>query len=419
VAVCPADINVSNDPGVCSAVVAFSATVTDNCPGATISCIPSSGSTFPVGTTLVTCTATDTAGNTDVCTFDVTVVDNENPTIVCPSNISVNADAGVCTAYVTVPSPTTGDNCGVASVINDYTGTSDASGTYPSGVTTVTWTVTDVNGNTAQCSHTVTVSAFNELVVDVELSPNVDTGSGSYPQTLTRCITFELWGCPASSPAETVSEEIVFTKAGAGAPMITAAGQVVEVPCGSYSCITARDELHTLRRTDETFGIVGTQYVADFAGDPAGGGDWLVGGNLNDDRWIDILDFGVFAGQWSVSYGTGDTTCSMVFPHADISGDGSVGTGDFGFIQVNFLLGNEANCCGAPGLAPPGDGPVTEISVAELYALGLGHLAAADLNGDAMLDQADVQAFLMGARPQQVQQAPPMQRRPLRPGRAR
>ena len=38
-----------------------------------ISCMPSSGSEFQVGETMVTCTATDNAGNTDMCMFTVTV----------------------------------------------------------------------------------------------------------------------------------------------------------------------------------------------------------------------------------------------------------------------------------------------------------------------------------------------------------
>ncbi len=40
---------------------------------ASSSCLPSSGSTFPVGTTTVTCTATDVAGNAGTATFLVTV----------------------------------------------------------------------------------------------------------------------------------------------------------------------------------------------------------------------------------------------------------------------------------------------------------------------------------------------------------
>ena len=58
-------------------------TASDNC-SATVACVPPSGSMFPVGTTTVTCTATDTAGNTATCSFPVTVFtlclqDNSNP----------------------------------------------------------------------------------------------------------------------------------------------------------------------------------------------------------------------------------------------------------------------------------------------------------------------------------------------------
>ena len=109
---CPANITVSTAAGVCSAVVTFTPTATDNCGGAvTITSVPASGSTFPVGTTTVTTTATDACGNTATCTFTVTVQDNQAPTIVCPANITVNNDPGICGAVVNYPFPTVSDNC--------------------------------------------------------------------------------------------------------------------------------------------------------------------------------------------------------------------------------------------------------------------------------------------------------------------
>ena len=73
---CPAPIAVAAAP-TCppagSATVNFTATALDNCPGVTVVCVPPSGSIFPVGTTSVTCTATDTSGNTATCSFTVTV----------------------------------------------------------------------------------------------------------------------------------------------------------------------------------------------------------------------------------------------------------------------------------------------------------------------------------------------------------
>lgn len=69
---CPADLTVacSLDPLV---PVTFSATATDNCdPAPAITYAPTSGSGFPIGTTTVTCTATDASGNPSSCPFNVT-----------------------------------------------------------------------------------------------------------------------------------------------------------------------------------------------------------------------------------------------------------------------------------------------------------------------------------------------------------
>jgi FtsP/CotA-like multicopper oxidase with cupredoxin domain len=85
---CPDDIIQNNDPGLCSAVVNFEVTATDECGEPTVVCVPPSGSTFPVGTTTVTCTATDSANQTSQCSFDVTVLDKEPPKITSSVAIS-------------------------------------------------------------------------------------------------------------------------------------------------------------------------------------------------------------------------------------------------------------------------------------------------------------------------------------------
>ena len=69
------------------------------------------GTVFNLGTTVVTYTATDAAGNTSTCSFNVLVHDNTNPTITgCPSNITVTANAS-CQAVVNWTAPTVSDNC--------------------------------------------------------------------------------------------------------------------------------------------------------------------------------------------------------------------------------------------------------------------------------------------------------------------
>ena len=321
-------------------------------------------------------------------------IDGTPPVITPPSDIVVNADAGGCDAAVTVPALVATDGCsGIDTVVNDFNFTADASDVYPPGTTTVTWTVTDLCGNVSTDSQDVTVLSVNDMTVAVELA-------GVSEPTVTRCITFELWSCPDTIPVEIVSIDLTFT-----------AGLFVgnvEIPCGFYDCITARDGLHTLRRTDDDgdFGIVGTGYVADFTVTGTTD-DSLVGGNLNDDFVIDILDFGEFVGQFG-DVTAGDTPCATLGPDADISGNGIVFSEDFTFISVNFLETREANCCGAPFalVRTPGGRsiqaasvPVTRISLAQLRKRGLGHLAIADLNGDGWLDVADMEAFVAGDRP--------------------
>ena len=163
---CPGIISVSNDPGQCGANVSFAATATDNC-SATVSYSHAPGSFFPVGTTTVTATATDPSNNSSSCSFSVTVTDNEAPSITCAAAQTQTADAGVCKAAVTVAGPATGDNCGVASVKNSYNNTANASGTYPVGTTVVTWTVTDIHGNSSSCTQTITVTDNEKPVISV------------------------------------------------------------------------------------------------------------------------------------------------------------------------------------------------------------------------------------------------------------
>jgi hypothetical protein len=79
--------------------------------------------------------------------MSVTVTDDENPVITCPSDVTVSNDPGLCEAFVTVDPMVASDNCAIDTIVNDYNGTSDASDVYPVGTTVVNWTVTDIHGN--------------------------------------------------------------------------------------------------------------------------------------------------------------------------------------------------------------------------------------------------------------------------------
>jgi hypothetical protein len=68
-------------------------TATDATDGPEIAtCLPASGSTFPLGTSTVTCSATDGHGNTSTTSFSVSVVDTTKPTLIVPADRAVYAD---------------------------------------------------------------------------------------------------------------------------------------------------------------------------------------------------------------------------------------------------------------------------------------------------------------------------------------
>ncbi|MCB9251617.1 MAG: HYR domain-containing protein [Flavobacteriales bacterium] len=188
VVTCPGNMTVNNDAGKCSAKVNYSVTQTDNCPGSVLTQIQglASGSDFPVGVTTNTFVATDGNGNTDTCSFDVTVKDVELPSIACVSNQIRNTDSGTC-SYTTVGTEfdltSYSDNCPGVTITNDYNNSVSLAGAvFNKGVTTVKWTATDVNGNKATCSYNVTVKdqEFPTITCIGNVTRSMDSTTCSY-----------------------------------------------------------------------------------------------------------------------------------------------------------------------------------------------------------------------------------------------
>ncbi|MCB0455194.1 MAG: HYR domain-containing protein, partial [Aequorivita sp.] len=176
---CPADITVSTDAGFCSAIVNFPMPITsDNCGVATVvqTMGDPSGSMFPVGATTIEFTVTDVNGNTNTCSFIITVVDNEAPEAVC-QNITIQLDEfGNASIVASDVDGGSTDHCGVANISIDID-TFDCSNV---GDNNVVLTVTDVNGNVSTCTAIVTVEDVTAPVVacqniTVELDPVTGT----------------------------------------------------------------------------------------------------------------------------------------------------------------------------------------------------------------------------------------------------
>jgi hypothetical protein len=212
---CPANVSVNVAAGVCTAVATYTTpTATDNCPGATVSCSPASGTAFPKGVTTVTCTATDSATipNTTACTFTITVVDNQPPTFPsgCLANQTVNTTAGQCQATITYSNPAVADNCTGATA----SCTPASGGTFAKGVTTVTCTATDTATvpNTATCTFTVTVVDNQAPSLTCPANVSVNTAVGQCQATATYTTPTATDNCPGTTVSCTPASGGTFPK---------------------------------------------------------------------------------------------------------------------------------------------------------------------------------------------------------------
>ncbi len=137
--------------------IAFgSPTASDNCGTVTTSSSSASGSAFGLGTNAVTCTAIDSAANTNTCTFRVIVLSlpapNQPPVALC-SNITVSADVN-CQATVAAVAVDAG------SFDSDGTITSrslNPAGPFPTGTNNVMLTVFDNSGASNTCNAQIIV----------------------------------------------------------------------------------------------------------------------------------------------------------------------------------------------------------------------------------------------------------------------
>jgi hypothetical protein len=201
---CPADIVVNAPSGSCSAVVSFTVTASDNCGVPTVVTSKASGSVFPLGTTVVTATATDAAGNSTECSFNVTVKDVTSPVItlngqtielwppnhkyktikvtdfvtsasdLCDPGVNINS---VKIAKVTSDEPN--NSAGDGNTTNDIVIAADCKsvqvrserkGNADGRVYTITFKVTDSSGNSTTVTAKVTVPHSQNG------SPAVDSG---------------------------------------------------------------------------------------------------------------------------------------------------------------------------------------------------------------------------------------------------
>jgi Ca2+-binding RTX toxin-like protein len=122
----------------------------------TATCTPARGTRFPIGTTTVTCTATDSGGLSDAKTFRITIQDTTPPTLTPPSDRTINITA--CAQSPSIGTATASDVASPPVTITD-----NRPSPWPIGITTtVTWTARDSRGNTTTRTQRVTVAQGND-----------------------------------------------------------------------------------------------------------------------------------------------------------------------------------------------------------------------------------------------------------------
>lgn len=156
-------------------------TANDNCDAnLAITQSPEAGTTITQGVTTVTLTASDDAGNEETCTTDVNVTVGTGPTITtCAADKTQSADAN-CEG--TVP-----DLTGEVTATDDGTFTvsqsPSAGSTIGTGVTVVTLTVTDDDGNIATCTASVAVTEDTAPTITAPADVTVGTDAGACEAT--------------------------------------------------------------------------------------------------------------------------------------------------------------------------------------------------------------------------------------------
>lgn len=164
---CPTNIT-KETPNANAVVTWRTPAAIDNCGAATLTISHQSGATFPVGTTTVVYTATDSKGNKTRCSFTVTIVrvitPCSNDTIApvfanCPVDVSVSTASTSAIAQWTAPTAT--DNCSTPSVSSNFR----SGASFPIGTTAISYAAADLSHNVKFCNFNVIVTK-RPLVID-------------------------------------------------------------------------------------------------------------------------------------------------------------------------------------------------------------------------------------------------------------
>ncbi len=167
----------------CSATVT-APTALDNCVG-NITATTTDPVTYTTqGTFTIHWSYQDGHGNTATQNQTVIIQDVTAPVITKGADISVTNDAGTCGAVVLITAATSTDACGVTTTIGVRSDAVSLSALYPVGITTITWTATDIHGNTSSAIQTITVTDTEKPTITAPMAYSVVNNPGECKATL-------------------------------------------------------------------------------------------------------------------------------------------------------------------------------------------------------------------------------------------
>jgi len=149
----------------------YVASATDAVDGSVpVVCTPPSGSFFSFGTTVVSCSARDAAGNTRTRTFSVTITDTFPPVLNLPANLVVPATSA-SGANVTYSGVSAIDALDGAVAVT----CTPASGSFFAvGTATVSCSARDTRGNEATGSFTVQVTPYDNVAPVISVPTGIE-----------------------------------------------------------------------------------------------------------------------------------------------------------------------------------------------------------------------------------------------------
>lgn len=225
------------------AAVTFGASASDLVDGAvTPVCTPASGSTFALGTTTVSCTATDAHGNgSGPKTFTVTVRDTTPPAVTVPGDLTTLATSAQGAPVSFAASATDLVDGAVTASCTPQSGS-----TFAPGTTTVSCTASDSRGNAATPkTFTVTVQfaflGFFQPVDDLPLVNAVKNGA-------TVPVKWKLQGQGGVEITDLSAVDLKSTK-------------VQSIACAALTSLESQIELTTTGGTALRYDFTAAQYV--------------------------------------------------------------------------------------------------------------------------------------------------------------